>query len=195
MQKILFKVEDNKILFVCHPKMQSQQNSVTTDQKKFAWRITASDDISAYLSAGFREESPDTDFRIFKETKKKDRTQPTVLDFLWELSQYFKWSSPKNNATLYDMPTTVKVDGKDTTILIKARKVTELIDGQKVEKLVPADNSKAFELMSKADIVRMCNSEQILMNGETVSANEPFDFALGSIVFFPKNDRLRNTVW
>jgi hypothetical protein len=195
MPKILFKVDHNKVLFVCHPKMQQQYNSFTTDQKKFAWRVTEDDNIDAYLKDGFTLESPDTDFRLFKETTPPENSAPTVLDFLWELSHYFNWSSPKNNATLYDMPTTVKVDGKDTTVMIKARKVTEVVDGVKIEKLVSADNSKVFEPMSKSDLRRMCDSEQVFMNGEPVSADELFDFSLGSIVFFPKNEKLRNTVW
>lgn len=195
MFEILFKVANNKVLFICHPKMQKQYNSVTTDQKKFAWRVTKDDNIDAYLKDGFALESPDMDFKLFKETTPVENATPTVLDFLWELSQYFYWSSPKNNATLYDMPTTVKVDGKDTTVMIKASKITEEVNGIKIEKLVAADNSKLFAPMSKSDLRRMCDSEQVIMNGETVSADEPFDFTLSSIVFFPKNDKLRNTVW
>jgi hypothetical protein len=56
------------------------------------------------------------------------------------------------------------------------------------------DSEGRCVLMSNGELRRQAKQGAILINGETFSVDEPMDFPVYSLVFFPKSARRRTTI-
>ena len=82
MSNILFKIDNEKILFVVHSKMANKLKSNTTTEKKFAWKITEDEDISSFISDGFTLADESTDFSQFRTKQNKANNTSVKIYFL-----------------------------------------------------------------------------------------------------------------
>lgn len=58
----------------------------------------------------------------------------------------------------------------------------------------PRDTEGRCVLMSNGELRRQAKQGAILINGERFDADEPMDFPVFSLVFFPRSERRRTTV-
>lgn len=58
----------------------------------------------------------------------------------------------------------------------------------------PKDADGRCVLMSNGELRRQAAQGAILINGERFSVDEPMDFPVFSLVFFPRSERRRTTV-
>ena len=191
MKKIAFKIVDGKINFLAIPQIQEKFGILTTDQKRFAFIF---DEDSKVDVKDFEVVDFNFDFNVLRKLNKNKAPGKTVLDFLAELNSYFWWPSPKNMVNTQDVERNVIIDGVSTIIKEKVI-ISSGIDEDGKSIMVESLKSKTFERMSTGDLRRMCNDNQVLFNGETVSADELIDFKIFGILFFPRNERLRNSVF
>lgn len=59
---------------------------------------------------------------------------------------------------------------------------------------IPTSNERPPEPSSNSELRRWCRDGAVLINGERVSAEEPMDFPVFSLVFFPKAKRKTTVV-
>jgi hypothetical protein len=190
VKKIAFKLVDGKINFLAIPQIQKKLGILTTNQKRFAFVFDENDCVD---TSDFEVVDSNFDFNALRERGKKKILGETVLDFLVKLNIDAWWSSPKNMAKTKEVERVAIIDGKSISLKENVT-MTSGVDKNGKSIMVESLNSKVFERMSISDLRRMCDENQVLFNGETVAADELADFHVFSIIFFPRNERFRNTV-